>query len=58
MIRDSIGLDLEVAIIFQKFYIEAACMTLEAKFEDDNVIDTFKVYNPIHRLHMQIGFVS
>jgi Domain of unknown function (DUF4371)/hAT family C-terminal dimerisation region len=58
MIRDPSGVDLEAALFFQKMYAEAVCMALEARFVDNDVIDAFKILNPIHMPQRQVGLSS
>jgi hypothetical protein len=58
MTRDPTCSDLEAALTFQKCYAEAVCLALQAWFENNDVIDAFKVLNPIHMPHRQIGLAS
>jgi hypothetical protein len=58
MIRDASGADLEVALNFQMLYVEAVCVALDARFVDNDIIDSFKFFNPIHMPQRQIGLAS
>jgi hypothetical protein len=58
MVRDASGADLEAALNFQKLYAEAVCVALDARFDDNDVIDCFKIFNPIHMPQRQIGLAS
>jgi len=58
MTKNSTGADLEAALAFQKYYAEAVCLALEVRFENNDVIDAFKVLNPVHMPHRQIGLAS
>jgi hypothetical protein len=42
MIRDAFGADLESTLNFQKFYAEAVCVALDARFANNDIIDSFK----------------
>ena len=55
---DPSGADLEVALSFHKCYVEVVCEALFARFEDNDVIDAFKILNPIHMLQRQVGLNS
>jgi hypothetical protein len=46
MVRDSSGVDLEVALCFQKLYVQVVCDALSACFVDNDVLDAFKILNP------------
>jgi len=41
-----------------KAYVEVVCKDLEARFEDNDVIDAFKVFSVIHMPHMEIVIAS
>ena len=58
MTMDPLGADLEVALSFQRCYVETVCEALFARFEDNNVIDAFKILNPIHMPQRQVGLNS
>ena len=44
--RDRIGNDLEEAIHFQKEYAKTVILALESRFEDNGIINVFKIFNP------------
>ena len=48
LIQDPLGRDLESVLDFQKIYFEAVCSALEAKFVDNDIINCFKILNPLH----------
>jgi hypothetical protein len=54
MVRDASGVDFEVALNFRKLYTEAVCVALDARFDDNDIIDCFKILNPIHMHQRQI----
>jgi hypothetical protein len=58
MVRDPSGADLETALNFQKLYAEAICVALDARFDDNDIIDCFKILNPIHMPQRQVGSAS
>jgi hypothetical protein len=58
LIRDPLGCDLESALDFQKTYSEAVCSALEARFVDNDIIDCFKILNPLHMPRRQVGLAS
>jgi hypothetical protein len=58
MIRNASRTDLEAALNFQKLYIEAVCVALDARFAENDIIDSFKFFNPIHMPQRQIGLAS
>jgi hypothetical protein len=58
LIRGPLGHDLESALDFQKTYSEAVCSALEARFVDDDIIDCFKILNPLHMTCKQVGLAS
>ena len=58
MIRDPLGRDLESALDFQKTYSKAVCSALEARFVDNDIIDCFKILNPLHMPRKQVGLAS
>jgi hypothetical protein len=58
MVRDPNGADLEAALSFQKMYVESVCKALEARFVDNDIIDAFKIFNPIHMPQRQVGLAS
>ena len=58
MTRDPSRVDLEAALSFHKCYIEAVCEALFARFEDNDVIDAFKILNPILMPQRQVGLNS
>ena len=48
MIKDPVGIDLEATFSFQKLYAKAICKALEARFDENDIIDVFKVLNLTH----------
>ena len=58
MIRDPIGVHLEAAFSFQKLYTKDVCKALEARFDENDIIDAFKVLNPIHMPQRQVNLAS
>src|ERR1700737_4539138 len=58
LIWDPLGRDLESALDFQKTYSEAVCSALEARFVDNDIIDCFKILNPLHMPRRQVGLAS
>ena len=55
MTRNPSGANLEVALSFHRCYAEAICEALFVRFEDNDVIDAFKILNPIHMPQRQVG---
>ncbi len=58
LIRDPLGRDLESALDFQKTYSEAVYSALEARLVDNDIIDCFKILNPLHMPCRQVGLAS
>jgi hypothetical protein len=58
MIRDASRTDLEAALNFQKLYVDAVCVALDARFDDNDIIDSLKNFNPIHMPQRQIELAS
>jgi hypothetical protein len=55
MIRDPSGVDLEVALSFQRLYAQAVCDALENRFVDNDLIDCFKILSPTNLPQRQVG---
>ena len=55
MTRDPSRANLEAALSCQRCYVEAFCEALFTRFEDNDVIDAFKILNPIHMPQRQVG---
>lgn len=58
MIRDRIGRDLEEALDFQKAYAQAVIDALESRFEDNGIMNAFKVLNPCNMPSKSVGLGS
>jgi len=58
MIRDRTCADLESALSFQKSYAKSIIKALEACFEDNDLISTFKVFNPSNMPSRKVGLAS
>ena len=58
MIRDPQGRDLEEALLFQKQFSEAVIHALECRFEDNDIVSTFKVLNPTNMPSRQVGLAQ
>ena len=56
MIINAYGVDLKVALNFQKLYVEAVCVALDARFDDNDIIDSFKKFDPIHMPQKQFDW--
>ena len=51
LIRDLLRCDFESILDFQKIYYEADCSVLEAIFVNNDIIDCFKILNPLYMPH-------
>ena len=58
MIKDQQGRELEEALTFQKQFSEAVILALESRFEDNDIINAFKVLNPTKMPSRQVGLAQ
>ena len=58
MIWDPSGVDLEVALSFQRLYAQAICDALENKFVDNDLINCSKNLSHTNLPHRQVGLSS
>ena len=58
MIRERTWVIWKKTLAFQKVYAEVVCRTLEAKFNDNDIISVFSILNPSNMPSKRVGLNS
>ena len=58
MIKNKTSADLKSALFFHKSYVESIIKALETRFQDNDLISSFKFFNPSNMPSRRVGLAS